>query len=134
MAWPAIWKTGDPLNAANLNSRFEATYTWPGNVNANGNKLTGLGAPTNNTDAATKQYVDTAVASAVGRTLREQTFTGSTSSSITLSHTPLATTAFMLFKNGMLLIVGTDFTRTDTAVTLSHARTNDDVFRAVYYS
>lgn len=77
-----------------------------------------------------RDYIDAAVPG----TLQEESFTGSTSSSITLGATPLTTMAFMLFKNGTLLTVGTDFTRTTTAITLSHARTTDDVFRAIYYS
>lgn len=62
----------------------------------------------------------------------DETFTGSTSSDITLGHTPIATFPFFLYKNGQKLIPGSDYTRAGTAVTLSYARTAADVFEAVY--
>lgn len=63
-----------------------------------------------------------------------ETHTGSTSSSITLAQSPDETFfPFMLFKNGQKLIVGTDFSRTGTGVTLSYSRASSDVFEAVYH-
>lgn len=75
--------------------------------------------------------------SGIGTTLMDgEEFTGSTSSSITLSQTPATTIfPFHLFKNGQLLRVGSgkDFTRSGTGITLLAARTTDDVFVAYYH-
>lgn len=105
MPWPADWSNGDQLNATNLNGRL----------------------------ATIKSYIDSATGGGV-LTPSVESFTGSTSSTITLAETPdVATHPFRLYKNGMYLLVGTDYTRSGTTVTLSHARTTDDIFVADYY-
>lgn len=58
------WKT--VLRVTDLNSqylRLDGTNTPSATLNMATNKITGLGAPTANSDAATKQYVDAAVSS-----------------------------------------------------------------------
>lgn len=74
------WKT--VLRVTDLNSqylRLDGTNTPSATLNMATNKITGLGAPTANSDAATKQYVDAAVSS--GMTIEAGaglSFTGTT--------------------------------------------------------
>ena len=136
MAWPfdTIASEVDPgqtIQDTHLEALNTGIKTWGGNVNANSNKLTGLATPTSSGDAANKSYVD---AAALATTLIEESFTGSTSSSITLSQTPVITKfPFSLYKNGMKQLVTVDYSRTGTAVTLVASRASDDVFEAVYH-
>ncbi len=51
--------------ASTLTSKTITSGTLGGDLAAGGNKVTGLGTPSANTDAATKAYVDTAVANVV---------------------------------------------------------------------
>jgi len=51
--------------ASTLSSKTITSGTLGGDLAAGGNKVTGLGTPSANTDAATKAYVDTAVANVV---------------------------------------------------------------------
>lgn len=76
------------------------------------------------------------ISGGISTTKVEEEFTGSTSTSITLSQTPDATYfAFMLFKNGMKLRAGAgkDFTRTGTSVSLLSSRLSDDIYEAIYH-
>lgn len=50
------------ISAAHTQNTDTAMGTWTTNIAAGGYKLTGLGAPENNYDAAHKYYVDTAIA------------------------------------------------------------------------
>lgn len=62
MAWVYVDLTNGMLSdASQPNSLAADIKTWGGDVDANGNTLTNLGAPTDPDDAATKDYVDTAV-------------------------------------------------------------------------
>lgn len=58
-------------------------------------------------------------------------FTGATTNSITLPHTPIATTAVKLFLNGVLLSAS-DYTQTGANISLGITREASDVIKAVY--
>lgn len=58
-------------------------------------------------------------------------FTGSTTNSITLPHTPLSTVQVKVFLNGQLLSTS-DYNQTGTSVSLGFTRESSDVITAVY--
>jgi hypothetical protein len=58
-------------------------------------------------------------------------FTGATTNSIVLPHTPVATTAVKVFLNGQLLNAA-DYTQSGTTITLGFTREATDVIKAVY--
>jgi hypothetical protein len=59
--------------------------------------------------------------------ISEQQFTGVTGTSLTLSHTPIATFDIELFRNGVKQAETADFTVSGTTVTLGSALTVDDL-------